>query len=510
MFKRSDDGRVAGLMAGRGVVGARGWGVGVLVGALVSVVVLGSGPAQAAEAESAVVMSRETRALLESMLNEAQMEALEATLSAEAAWGSLGPHPTGERRGLPVDEPGREIVLTIGAEVEGSGTAEDPYVDAISGFLAEQFEYEVERIEAYKGYPEAGVVDEYMSALSYEPTVVRVPAGHYRETARVYERPYRFHDEVRVGVDVPPGVWLKGEGEVVVQPAVEEGEGGALMNLNVRAGLVDVVLDGSTIPGFEPEPETRIHAVTAAHEAVLARNHIHDFTGRGITALGNRGREGSDVVVVDNIIETIGYSGISSQSRWLIRDNQIRYAGVLRPSGGGGDDGIIPRWGVEGEIVNNLVILERRPHARHVLSSQASRGVLYAGNISIAFGPTRNNIGLSDGAHENRLIGNVALTTGDPSDSAIQAGISVNGYGSVIRHNVSIGSVRAFRAIGRDDEALPMVSDNYAEYSKPGGWSSSGDFHRARLYEAERNTIKALEAHLPRPEVEAFGFFVRE
>ncbi len=431
-------------------------------------------------------MSEPVRSMLTSILDAERMAAMRETLSAPDAWGSLGPHASGAAAELPVSAPEREIELTIPDDAEGSGTADDPCLDVIGAFL-EQFAFPAVSIEAYQGYPAEGTVDAYMERLSYAPTIVRLPAGHYRETVRVLDSPHRHYDTRRVAVNVPPGIWLKGagedEGDVVIQPVIEPETSGMLINLNIRAALLNITLDGSTVPGFEPRPATRVTAIVAAHEALIAGNTIRAFTGSGIRAASSRGRAGSGVMVLDNIIETIGFTGIRAQSRWLIRDNQIAYAGLLRPTGGGGDDGICPAWGVEGQIINNLVLLERKPHGRHAISGQASHDYLVAGNLSIAEGPLRNNIGFSDGSHRNRFIGNVALGTGEAySGGRTLTGISVSGHGTEVRHNFIVGHPRGIRVRGRPDEAPNMVTHNYAE-------SIVTDIYRSRNYQAEHNTF---------------------
>ncbi len=466
-----------------------------------------------------VKMSEQTAAFLETVLVEPErVKIMKETLSADGAWGSLGPGPTGEPEPLPVRAPEREIELMIPEDAVGSGTEDDPYVDVISAYL-QNFEYEPVSIEAYKRYPDEAQmqdIEAYIDALPYKLKTVIVPAGYYKETVKTSYSPHRHFDKETIGLDVPPGIWLRGEGEVVLEPVIPKGISAHLVNLNIRAGLENFVLDGSSVPGFEPEPETRLTGIVAAHGAVVAGNHIHDFTHHGIGAAGGRGRAGSDVIVSDNIIENIGRSGISAQSRWIIRDNRIRYAGVLRPDGGGGDDGIIPRWGVGGKIVNNLVILERRPHARHVISGQGSRDCLVAGNISIAIGPMRNNIGFSDGSHRNRFIGNVVLGVGDDYRGGhTLCAVSVNGYGTQVRHNFSVGHPRGIRTSGREGEELCIIADNYTEYMYD-------HIFRSSHYKAENNVsrqsgevVARRHYNPPLPAIEdermesEFGFFAR-
>ncbi len=310
-------------------------------------------------------MSEPVRAMLTSILDADRMDALRQTLSAPDAWGSLGPHASGAPAELPVPPPEHEIELTIPDDAAGSGTADDPYLDVIGAFL-ERFTYPAVSIEAYKGVPAEGTVDAYMERLSYAPVVVRLPSGYYRETVRVLDSPHRHSDTMRVAVDVPPGIWLKGEdeGDVVIQPVIEPETSGILFNLN------------------------------------------------------------------------------------------------------------------------NLVLLERKPHGRHAISGQASHNYLVAGNLSIAEGPLRNNIGFSDGSHRNRFIGNVALGTGEAySGGRTLTGISVSGHGTEVRHNFIVGHPRGIRVAGNPDEAPNRVTHNYAE-------SIVTHIYRSRNYQAEHNTLK--------------------
>ena len=456
-----------------------------------------------------VAMSGATRGLLQQMLDERQFGAAMETLAAPGGWGSLGPEPEGRVHSLDARAPERVVELEIPDSVRGDGSADDPYVGAISRFL-ERFDYAPISLPAYEGMVDLAPLRDYGEGLSYEPTIVRIPPGHYREPVSEFGRPYRQQGTLRAGLDVPPRVWLWAEDGVVVDAGAQIPEKGALVFLNIGAGLVNFELDGKAGEHFTPKPRLRFSAVIAAHGATAAFNRIHDFTVMGICAAGSRGREGSRVQAVGNVIERIGWSGISAQSGWLVRDNQIRNAGVLRPHGGGGDDGIIIRWGIETKVINNLVLLEQNPHGRHVISGQVCDNNLVAGNVSIAIGPTRLNIGFSDGSHQNRFIGNAVLATGKPyRGSKIQAGIHVNGNGSVIRNNAVLGTTRAFRPYGSNSDKPGRVIDNYAEFSWPHANRSPGAFHRAKNYESKGNKIRQLDSPLPRPEAEKFGFFLR-
>lgn len=464
---------------------------------------------------SGVSMAPGTERLLESMLAPAQLSVMRATLSGKEGWGSLGPFPNGGFDAAILEEvedrrPKGTVALTIPEDAVGTGTRDDPYVNVIGGFL-ERFDYTVTSLPAYESAPEPGAVDSVLANLSYEPVVVDLPSGYYRESTAKRARPYQRHSSVRTALEVPPGVWLRApRGGVVIEPNPPEAGRGVLVALHMGAGLEGLRLDGSRVLAFESGPTVNFSGVRAAHRATVLRCEVSGFPGRGIDAAGNRGREGSRVLVAGCIIETIGTSGVSAQSEWLVLSNQIRNAGVLRPDGGGGDDGIIVRWGRDSQLLNNLVVMERNPHGRHVISGQVARNTLVAGNLSIAHGPTRMNIGFSDGANQNRFIGNVALATGEPWRVAkVQAGIHVNGGGNVIRRNVSIGNSLSFRIIGRERGEPGRIVDNYAESSWPEADQNEGDafFHRASHYEASGNRIGPLTEPVRRVDPEKLGFF---
>ncbi len=465
-------------------------------------------------------ISPQIRAFLESMLTDEQKDETFGILSEEAAWGSLGPHAPLGPAAPELPRPSETIQLEIPDDAQGSGTAEDPYVDVLDDFLS-QFQYEVQPLaNGYQSYPDDGEVAEYIANLSYKPKTVIVPEGHYRESLRTLKRPSRrdnFADR-DICVDVPPGIWLKGSGDVVLEPVVEKGTNTHLVNLNMRSGLLGFTLKGCSVPGFEPRPETRVTAITVYHEAVVANCQIYNFTHQGISAAGSRGREGSDVIAWNNIIENIGHSGISGQSRWLIQDNQIRYAGLLRPDGGGGDDLIIIRWGLEGTIVNNLMVGERRPHGRHLFSGQSAHELLIAGNLGITVGAMRNGLWVGDGADGNRLVGNLVIGIGEGQQSrSAFAGLTASGYGNVFEYNVSLGNNRAFRNDVRDTpdsrspyaregiKAIGVIRHSFGEHIRRGGMPSSGSA------EQENVTLRRVESGLPEMQSpESFGLFISD
>ncbi len=463
------------------------------------------------EVSEEVSMTEDTRAFIGSILTAGQMEKSLEVLSATDAWGSLGPNaPAGPGR-PDVPRPEKSVRLDIPDDAEGDGSADDPWRGVLADFF-EGFEFEDHEIETYGFYPDAEQLDEYLEALDYDPVMVRLPAGYYSEWA----------------LTVPPGVWLAGEGEVTVSPAVPEGEmRGTLVELQIGSGLENVRLDGSNIPGFhfgdeavpgrlESSPDNPVHGVVMNHGAWVLECEIRNFTHSGIRAAGGRGRRGSHGAVVGNIIENIGYSGISAQSRWLIQDNQMRHCGYLRPTGAGGDDPIIPRWGIETAIINNLVINGRSEIdamlGRHVISGQSSHRCLVAGNVSIADGSQRNNIQFSDGSHKNRFVGNLTIATGR-SSSGIQAGVASNGFGNIIEYNVSILNPQGFRPgaatgfilridLDPDDPPQGYFRYNYAEYR-------SNLLHRMRdTYETKDNEgSRDRRTVLELPNPEDYGFF---
>ena len=460
-------------------------------------------------------MTSETRAYLTEMLGAERMQKIEEVMSPMDAWGSLGPHaPSGPE---PFDalfaKPSESVRLEIPEDAAGSGTADDPYVDVIRDFL-KQYDFRHHKIEAYYGtnrkggYPDREDIAAYIQSLDYEPVRVILPAGHYHESLKHHDSPLTRQSEFRAAINVPPGIWLEAEeqGKTVIQPTIDpegERERGSLLHLHPRSGLIGCVLDGSTEPGFEPD-ERYISAITAHHEAVIAGNEIRRFTTHGIHAAGSRGRAGAYVIVYDNRIEWVGGSGVSSQSRWIIQDNRIRYAGVLRSGGGGGDDGIVPRYANGGLILNNLVILSKRPHGRHAISGHVADNVLVAGNVSVVESledgtGVRNNIFFSDGSNHNWFVGNLAVATGAPASPAIQS-FGVNGYGNVVEYNASINNPQGFRVMGRKGEALCWLRHNYSEHRRNG-------IHRSSHYEAHDNEMHRAREPVNAPKPEEYGFF---
>ena len=475
------------------------------------------------EWRKSVSMTDKTRAFLESMLSEEQIEKTVEVLSHDEAWGALGPNaPAGPPR-PEIPRPERTIKLEMPAPgVEhGSGTADDPWRGVLADFLAD-YDFEPHGMKAYWEYPNQQALDDYLAGLDYGTVAVVVPGGHYREWE----------------LDVPPGVWLVGTGSVRIEPEVPEDAdetSGSLMTLHPGAGIYNLELNGEGIPGFffderavpgklEEYPEYRVNAVNMHHRAAVVECHIRNFTMSGISAAGGRGRKGSYGLVLGSMIENMGRSGISAQSRWLIQDNQLRHCGYLRPSGTGGDDTIIPRWGVETAIINNLVI-NGRDHqvgkqGRHVISGQSSHRCLVAGNVSISDGNMRNNIQFSDGSHENRFVGNLSIATGTGA-SNIQAGIGNNGHGSVIEYNVSLMNEQGFRGRRKEpkkrDELLVPHRRNYPRDPTSYFRYNYAEYRRALLHRyAHSHQVdegnegfrdRSSSARLTLTDPEAFGFF---
>lgn len=450
-----------------------------------------SGVAGPASAGRAVQPGPETRGLLGSLLDPRQLAAVLDILSGRGGWGTLGPQPQRPRPELP-RRPAAEVTLPLPepGQGRGEGTAEEPWVGVIGGFLA-RFPFDAPHLLApsgrdeARGWPEAAALDRYLAALDYPPAVIRVPAGHYREE----------------GLTVAPGLWLVADGPVVISAVAQGPPGDVLVDLHVGAGLVGFRLEGDARP-FSPAAATRLTAVRVRHRALVADNHLRRFSGHGVLAAGNRGREGSLVTVRDNIIEETGYSGIRGQSRWEVSHNQVRHAGLLRR--GNGCDGIIIAFGLESRVTNNLVIGARRPLGRHVIGGRRVHDSLYAGNIAIAEGTMRGTITLADACHQNRLTGNLAIVTGR-SENDFQAGIEANGYGNHLERNAVIGSPRALRTGARwEEEPVNIISHNYAEYALSG---IHGSGRAGGHYEATGNILDSLAAPLPAADPEAHGFF---
>ncbi len=449
-----------------------------------------------AAAADEVLMSDEVEGLLGELLNEERMETLHETLGSRG-WGSLGPMPTGAPEPLGVEAPERVIELEIPQDAEGSGTPEDPYV--ISDFLNQfQFEpHDIPNTPRPRRHPDRGMAplldssrmerqtQNYIGGLDYDPTTIVIPAGHYLESSR--------GSEDNTAVVVPPSVWLVSEGEVVIEPEVERGDGevveerevdvyqvrktvsNTFFKLNPRSGLVNLTLDGRRTDDFEPGPlapfegpmpATRVTAVQAAPQSVIADCHLIGFTHQGIGG----GRATWQTTLINNVIEQIGHSGVSAGSEWLIRDNRIRQAGLYRAGRhNDGDDGIIIRHGEKTQVINNLIVQKRDPGSRHLFSGQCCDFNLYAGNIGIVEHESRNIYGIDDGSHFNRLIGNVALSTGgeyESDDPLVKnfIGFWILGVGNLVDRNFAIGTHWSYCTMGRSGATRNIITDNYGEY----------------------------------------------
>ncbi len=476
-----------------------------------------------------VSMSDEVRAFVDSMLSDSRMGAASKTFAHSDAWGSLGPDaPAGpERHELPRPEETRTLDLPEPGGDRGSGTADDPWRGVIGEYLS-QYEFTDSRAHPNRirarfdrraeGFPTEtqwpsldSLTQDYMGELDYSPYLLEIPAGHYIEST----------------VTVPPGFWLKADGRVVIRP--ELGEGGVsspLIDLHIRSGLEGAVLNADNVPSFRTDvfpcelrdnEELRVRsgesltAVLCGHGAYVVDNHIKNFTHSGIRGAGTRGNKGSYVHVLGNVIENIGYSGIRTQLRWLVMDNHVRHCGYLRPSGAGGDDGIIVSESFETVVVNNIIIGGRgdaeRAAARHVLSGQRPVYSFVAGNISIADGATRNNVGFSDGAHYNFFIGNLVLGTGSQEGWSIQAGFSLNGYGNTVEYNAVFDNSRGARTGSRwDEETANLIRNNYFEYRR-GGIHRSGS-RGVHYIETGNNWNRFREAKAELNPPEDFGLFI--
>ncbi len=492
-------------------------------------------PVAIAEENREVAMADSVRMLLREILDENRWEAMRSALmSGEDPWGSLGPAPDGNPTPLSVKPPAKTVDLAIPDNAEGSGTPDDPYRNLIQSFLdaftfpahditPSPSTHRAQRGEAPLGVYDSGEIDAYLKTLAYAPLTIRIPAGHYRESS--IGRPDG------IAVHLPPGIWLRGKGTVVIEPEVETATRNILIAQHPRSGLVNLTLDGSRtddfVPGpnapFEgPMPETRVTAVRASHESVIADCHIRGFTDMGINRAGGHSW---GVMVCNNVIEHIGFSGISAGSKWLIRDNRIRQAGLYRTGRhNDGDDGIIVRWGEMAHIVNNLIVQKRAPGGRHLFSAQTSDFCLYAGNIGISEGDTRNIFGLADASRYNRVIHNVALCTGgeyatrDPLvKNFIAFLVNGSGGGNQVSHNFSVGTPWAWCAINnRPGSPINILSHNYGEYiiapfhhrySKryeltDNTFAFSGGWHGYQHFETPLPSVMPLAL-----EVEAFGLF---
>lgn len=339
-------------------------------------------------AHGELLMSAETRALLEQHLGAEQIASVEATLGA-AGQQSLGPLA---EHGIAIDLPERTVTADVTLAERGSGVAGDPWVGAIEANL--------------------GDLD--------PPATLLLPEGHYQVA----------------GLELPAGVVLKAQtaGAVLIaEPGFGADAAGRipLISLAGASGLVGVEIDGS------PSTQAVGAYVAEGSGAIVSGCHIHDMRdGTGVYG------PGTGATVAGNLIETIGYSGVRNGSDWTVAHNTIRFAGIDREGGGGGDDGIIPNTRTTGSrILNNLVISQKRPNGRHTIATQVSHENLFAGNLCVCLGRLRGGMVLADGSDRNELVGNVVLGVPDPATGErANMGIHLNGNENTVRGNAVIGT----------------------------------------------------------------------
>ncbi len=356
----------------------------------VPVVALGPVPAQAA---GQVLMSAETRQFLNQNLSKQQVQAVHVSLPT-VGQNSLGPQPLTPGEHTLIAGPSASAVTldprTVG--VAGDGSAANPYVGAIAAALAK---------------------------MRGGARMVVVPAGVYEE----------------LELSIPAGTWLRGEpGTVLVPPAgvtYTPPDGRTrIVHVGAGSGLVGFEIDGSRATGV-----TGVYVPEDSDGAVIATNTIHDIPDRhGIAGVG------TNATVIGNLIERTGRSGVRTGSGWLVRNNVVRYAGIDRPDGGGGDDGIIAGGDTTGTMIeNNHVVSAKKPNGRHAIATQSALGTKIRGNLCILEGQVRGGIVLSDRSSGNLVTGNVIICV--PKAGARTA-LGILGFGSenVFEGNVVVGT----------------------------------------------------------------------
>jgi len=331
--------------------------------------------ANPAMAERPIAMDAETRAILTDHLQSEALNGVHWALH-QVDQRTLGPQQPTEAQREQLAGPDQRVTLTVDPdETEGSGTADDPYIDAIGTFLDD---------------------------LDRSDVKVIVPAGYYREW----------------DVVIPESVWLVGDTGAVIQPPADPDtdDGQAFITLDgVGAGATHLEIDGGTTARF-PGRSGAIHVANGSDQAVVAYNHIHHLTGMGVS-----GGSAEGALIFGNRIEKIGYSGVRVSSGFDIESNVIRDTGMYRVGGmGWGGDGVIVRG--DCRIVNNRIVHSRRHDpvavfgldrledldpaavrntARHALATQKANGSV------------RCALALADHSNENEVVGNVALQLTD-------------------------------------------------------------------------------------------------
>ena len=389
-----------------------------------------------------VRMVDESQTLVSTHLTAKQLRAIERTLP-KVGQMTLGPQPLTEEEMELVDgPPGREVELAPAASTGGGdGTRESPYVGAIADALR---------------------------TIGAEPATLIVPAGTYQEMDLV----------------VPEGTRLRAErGAVLVPPADVEAtpdDKRRIVNLSSNSAIVGFEIDGSAAKAL-----TAVWVLEGAEAAVVAANHIYDIPGRhGVSG------DGTGALVISNLIERTGRSGIRAGSDWLVRNNVVRYAGIDREGGGGGDDGIIANAATTGtRIENNLVISAKRPNGRHALANQSADDITMTGNLCILEGRVRGGIVLADYSSGNHIAGNVVICI---PDQGLRSGLGILAFGSdnIIEGNVVIG-VEFGCSIVKERSENNTVRSNYTEGSRDPLRLADGAGPTNKVLNNEKVTIPA-------------------
>ncbi|MCF7838446.1 MAG: right-handed parallel beta-helix repeat-containing protein [Candidatus Marinimicrobia bacterium] len=326
----------------------------------------------------------EARAIFTNNLTHSQQLCAIKSLQA-GGQESVGPrHPTPEEQAL-MAGPTNVTPVQLYPLPPGDGSEQNPFVDALSDFLATN---------------------------PQRPMKLMVPPGYYEEN----------------NLQLGSNVWLIAQGIVIIKPSVA-----VLDNLSTAQPTVSLDsgsgLIGLELAGHSHSNALGIYVAAGAQDVVIAQNIVRDMGHNGIT-----GGHAQSVYVLENYVENIGRSGIRCLSGWIVKNNMVCDAGVTRP---GGDDGIITSARtLDALVLNNLVVSTRAPEGRHAIATQASTNVVIQGNLCLVEGYLRGGIVLADYSNDNIVSGNVVIN--DPVGT--QLGIHVFGKRNLFTGNAVVGS----------------------------------------------------------------------
>lgn len=326
----------------------------------------------------------------------------------------------------------------VEAEIDGSGTRDDPWRGLI-----------------------AAALDEHADA----PALV-IPAGYYQE----------------IGLEAD--CWLVGEEGAVLLAPPEATQPGYILRTSV--GVLGLELDGSQV---EYDPETindgpavgrgTLHGIVINPDAAYAEvigNRFYELPGSAVTG---RDAHGSHLVM-DNQIDRVTHVGIRTGTGWLVISNHIRHAGILRggPGALGSDAICVPRGSEKVRITHNFILAQRDPNGRHGICTHNAHNNVMEHNVLVTIGEMRGGIRFSDRSDHNTVRRNLVLGVSDDT-GRLDTAIRINGA-----HNRSYGNAVYFANRGINNVGWPATTHNTTHGNRVAAFNNAYSFG---LYDEQRD-----------------------